>query len=258
MLPPIRGAQFLGILDGTTPPPAKTIKAEKGDKTEEVPNPAYATWLAQDQQVLAFLVNSLSSTILAQVATLTTSSEVWAALENMYSAQSRARVTNLRMQLASLKKGSMNVAAYFDKMKTLGDEIAAAGKPIDNDEMVSFILNGLDFEYNPIVSSILGRTDPISINDLYAQIMAFEMLLEMFDQGSGNKYQSSANSASRGRGRGSFIHGVVATTATVGALEAAGFKEEAMEISRETGIHKVEINPIVPLARFVEEQTTRP
>jgi len=108
------------------------------------------------------------------------------------------------MQLASLKKGSMNVAAYFDKMKTLGDEIAAAGKPIDNDEMVSFILNGLDFEYNPIVSSILGRTDPISINDLYAQIMAFEMLLEMFDQGSGNKYQSSANSASRGSGRGSF------------------------------------------------------
>jgi len=86
----------------------------------------------------------------------------------------------------------------------LGYEIAAAGKTINNYVMVSFILNGLDFEYNPIVSSILGRTDPISINDLYAQIMAFEMLLEMFDQGSGNKYQSSANSASRGRGRGSF------------------------------------------------------
>jgi hypothetical protein len=54
------------------------------------------------------------------------------------------------------------------------------------------------------------------------------------------------------------VHGVVATTATVGALEAVGFKEEAMEISQETGMHKVEINPTVPLARYVEEQTTQP
>ena len=50
----------------------------------------------------------------------------------------------------------MTTAAYFNKMKTLGDEIAAAGKPIDDDEMVSFIMNGLDSDYNPIVSSVLG------------------------------------------------------------------------------------------------------
>ena len=153
VLPPIRGAQLEDIFDGTDLAPAKTIE---DDKKQVVPNSAYSIWLAKDQQVLGYIVNSLSTTVLAQVATLKSASEVWRALEGMYSAQSRARVTNLRKQLANLKKGSMSVAAYFNKMKTLGDEIAAAGKPIDDDEMVSFIMNGLDSDYNPIVPSVLG------------------------------------------------------------------------------------------------------
>jgi hypothetical protein len=160
VLPPIRGAQLDSILDGTDQAPAKTME---DDKKQTVPNPAYKIWLAQDQQVLGYLVNSLSTTVLAQVATLKTASEVWKALEDMYSSQSRARVTNLRMQLASLKKGSMSVSAYFHKMRSIGDEIATAGKQIEEDEMVFFILNGLDYDYNPVVSSVLGRSDPISI-----------------------------------------------------------------------------------------------
>lgn len=104
--------------------------------------------------------------------TLKTASEVLRALEGMYSTQSRARVTNIRMQLESLKKGIMIVVAYFNKMKTIGDEIASTGKPIDNDEMVSFLMNDLDYDFNSIVSSVLGRSDPISINDLHAQVMS--------------------------------------------------------------------------------------
>jgi hypothetical protein len=48
-------------------------------------------------------LNSLASDLLAQVATLTSSAPVWEMLETMYSAQSRARITNLQMQLATCK-----------------------------------------------------------------------------------------------------------------------------------------------------------
>jgi len=104
VLPLIRGAQLDDILDGTEVAPPKTIE---DDKKQVVPNPAYSTWLAKDQQILGYLVNSLSTTVLAQVATLKTMSDVWRVLEGMYSAQSCARVTNLRMQLANLKMGSL-------------------------------------------------------------------------------------------------------------------------------------------------------
>jgi hypothetical protein len=102
--PLIRGAQLEGLLDGSSKMPPKVVQVVKDDKTqEEVPNPAYATWLAQDQQVLEHLLNSLTKDVLGQVAMASTAPEAWATLEDMFSAQSRARVTNLRMQLATLK-----------------------------------------------------------------------------------------------------------------------------------------------------------
>jgi hypothetical protein len=70
----------------------------KEDKTkEEVLNLAYSTWLVHDQQVLGHLLNSLTTDVLGQVAMASTTAEAWVTLEDMFSAQSRARVTNLRM-----------------------------------------------------------------------------------------------------------------------------------------------------------------
>lgn len=186
----------MGIIDGSSKSPSKTIEVVKDDKTKEVHvNPAYSAWLAQDQQVLAFLFNSVSKDVLGQVATLESAAEVWTALEAMFSAQSHARVTNLRMQLSTTKKGSMTTTEYFNKMKALGDELAAAGKKIEDDKMVSFILVGLDADYNPIVTLVMGKLDPIPLSELYAQVMSYEIRLEMLND-QGGQYQSSANFSS--------------------------------------------------------------
>jgi hypothetical protein len=65
-------AHLYGYLGGTTSVPSKTIQVEQADKmmkTED--NPAYAAWYAQDQQLLSFLLNSVSKEVLGQVATET-------------------------------------------------------------------------------------------------------------------------------------------------------------------------------------------
>ena len=164
-LPAVRGAQLMGILDGKIPQPPKTVE---DDKKQQVPNPEYDSWIVKDQQLLSYLLNSITKEVLASVATVTSSAEAWESLETMFSAQSRVRVTNLRMQLANIKKGGMSTEAYFNKMRKIKDELAAAGKPVHDDEVVSHILNGLDYDYNPFVSSMLGRVEPISLNDLYS------------------------------------------------------------------------------------------
>lgn len=93
----------------------------------------------------------------------------------MFAATSRARLTNIRMQLSNTKKGSMSTPVYFAKMKAYGDELASAGRPVQNEEMISFILSGLDLEYNPLVSSVLRRVESINLSDLYAQMMTYDM-----------------------------------------------------------------------------------
>jgi hypothetical protein len=84
--------------------------------------------VTKDQQLLGHLLNSVTKEVLGQVATLSTSAEVWAALQTSFVASSRARVTNLRLQLANLKKGDMKMADYFAKMKNVRDEIASRVK----------------------------------------------------------------------------------------------------------------------------------
>ena len=134
--------------------------------------------------------------ILTQVASLDTSAKVWAAITNMFSTQSRAWVTNLRIVLTNSQKGSMTTVAYFTKMKKLADDLASAGKPLEDEELVSYLLAGLDIDYNPLVSSIVTRSETISVSDLYSQMESYDNRLEIF-QGSGNggKFQSLAIAA---------------------------------------------------------------
>jgi hypothetical protein len=58
----------------------------------------------------------------------------------MFASQARARVMQIYFQLATMKKGSNSITKYFQTIKTLSDTLAAAGKPLNDFESVSFLL----------------------------------------------------------------------------------------------------------------------
>ena len=66
--------------------------------------------------------------------------------------------------MALTTASSMN--AYFTKMKALANEMASAGK-LEDEELVSHILTGLDLKFNPVVSAIATRVELISVSELY-------------------------------------------------------------------------------------------
>lgn len=75
VLPAIRGAQLMGFLDGTADAPAETIEVTvKDSKPETKTNPAYATRVTQDQQVLGYLLNSMTREVLGQMTSCTSTS----------------------------------------------------------------------------------------------------------------------------------------------------------------------------------------
>nr|XP_020173423.1 keratin, type II cytoskeletal 1-like [Aegilops tauschii subsp. strangulata] len=135
-----------------------------------------------------------------QVAHCTKAAVAWTAIREMFLSQTQANIVNTQIALSNTKKGTTTIADYIGRMKALGDEMASAGKPLDDDDMVSYILAGLDYDCISFVSSICAaRTEPIKVAELYSQLIGFEKRLVVFEGGN-HSSQSSANVVSRGRG----------------------------------------------------------
>jgi hypothetical protein len=112
VLSSIRGAEVFEFLNPTAKPPAQYLPKKKPDDAEEVPilNEEYSAWVAKDQQVLSYLLVSLSREILQQVSTATTAT-----------AQGAARVPRLlRLALAD-NRGDPNDAAAADCLPAPGE-----------------------------------------------------------------------------------------------------------------------------------------
>lgn len=72
----------------------------------------------------------------------------------MFSSHSSARITQLRYQLATFKKGSLSITYYFHKMKSFADTWAAINQPLNDYEVVSYLLVGLSAEYDSFVTYV--------------------------------------------------------------------------------------------------------
>ena len=117
-------------------------------------------------------MSSLSREVLAQVVTLQTPAEIWKAIHDTFAAQNQAQEINTRIALANLHKGNSSMVDYLAKIKSLADEIATTSTPLKDIEVNSYILKGLDLEFNSVVSALAARVEPVSTPELYSQLIS--------------------------------------------------------------------------------------
>jgi hypothetical protein len=59
-------------------------------------------------------------------------------------------------------------------MMHYADKLASSGAPLHDDELVTYILAGMEEDYNLVFTAIIARVDPVSPSDLCAQLLSFE------------------------------------------------------------------------------------
>jgi hypothetical protein len=199
VLPSLRGARVMGLLDGSDAAPPKFLEVEDEHKKKTtVPNPAFDVWIAKDQQVVGFLVNSLSEDVLAHVFGLEHAADVWKALNDLYGSQSKSRVSSLRGAMTNTNKLDLTAQQYISKMKGFASELAAAGKKVYDEELKDYILNGLDANFNSLVAAI-NVVPSTTLNDMCSQVLACEHrdnMLQSTGEAPGS-FTSSVNAAPR-------------------------------------------------------------
>jgi len=80
-----------------------------------------------------------------------------------------------------LTQGGKTCSAYIDTAKTLIDQLATAGKPIDDQDLINFLFIGLHSSYSPFVTSFnfASRDTKFTFEDFQTELLGFKNLLEI-------------------------------------------------------------------------------
>jgi hypothetical protein len=179
-IPALSTHDLLGIIDGSAVCPSKFIADAEGKPTSTI-NPDFLVWQKKDQFVLAWLNASLSEKVLSMVYGLSTAQQVWAHLAKRFTPTSRTRITSLRRQLQTINQGSKTCTDYLLTAKSLADQLAAIGKGVDDEDLISYVIGGLNPSYHTFVTTFsYGNRDiAVPFEDFQTELLNYEQLLEV-------------------------------------------------------------------------------
>ncbi|KAJ8623947.1 hypothetical protein MRB53_032477 [Persea americana] len=128
------GYGLFKFFDGTHLAPAQMITTNN----VATPNPAYATWMRQDQLLYGALVGTLASTVAPLITQVDTSHEAWKILEDTYANPSRGHTNLLKEKLKTMTKGTQSVSEFMQQVKGCADLLASLGKKQDPEDIIDF------------------------------------------------------------------------------------------------------------------------
>lgn len=123
---------------------------------------------------MGWLFSTLSPSILSQVATYTTSYDVWNTLQNLLNAKSWSQKLQLKHKLSNLKKDDLTTDQYLVVISRKVDEVRDAGIVVDDEEIAPFVLNGLDSSYDAFVTAVTATSGDISFSKFKGLLKAHE------------------------------------------------------------------------------------
>ncbi|KAG8493766.1 hypothetical protein CXB51_011188 [Gossypium anomalum] len=165
------GYKLTGFLDGTSPVPTRFVHLQDGTTVE---NPDALAHEQQDKLLTPWLLSTISSSILPCFTDATTANDVWITATRLFATVSGAKLSRIRHDLYSIRKGAMTVKEYVAKIQNTYALIDATGSRISESEKVEIILAGLPSEFDAVVTLASFSPEPLSFQRLFDVLLEFE------------------------------------------------------------------------------------
>lgn len=115
-------------------------------------------WKKRDGIVKLWLYGTLSPKLFqSSFITGSTSRQIWQRIENQFRNNKDARALRLDNELRTKEIGNMKVADYCSQMKKLADSLGHVDAPVQDRNLVMYILNGLNAKFDNIINVIKHR-----------------------------------------------------------------------------------------------------
>lgn len=179
VIPILKSHDLMGIVDGIEPYPPQFLPPIT-EKEEPSLNPAFSLWVKKDQFILSWINITLAESVLSTIYGLQTSHQVWKFLATKSTLPSCTRIAQLCLQLQTLQQGSKSCVEYVNFAKLLAHQLATVGKAIEDDELITYILGGLNPAFNPFVVSLslATRDSSLTVEDFTTELLSIEQLIE--------------------------------------------------------------------------------
>jgi hypothetical protein len=92
----------------------------------------------------------------------------------MFPAQHQSKIMNLRITLSNTKKINLTTPDFLPKMESIVDDLAATGRHIPDDEMISYILASLGAGSNSLVAVIGLICSKMTLYEIYSDLQAYD------------------------------------------------------------------------------------
>ncbi|CAH9072739.1 unnamed protein product [Cuscuta europaea] len=112
------------------------------------------------------------------VARSTSSQATWLTIERTFQAQTRARCLAMKNQLQTLSKGSLSMMDYLERKRQIADSLAENLHPISDEDLIGYILGGLDSSYASFTSAFMIHCDGATVDTLAGLLLQGEARLD--------------------------------------------------------------------------------
>jgi hypothetical protein len=106
-------------------------------------------------------------------------------LANKYTSHARSGVSTLKQKLQSLRHRGTSCTEFLNTAKICADNPTAAGKPVEEEDLISYIVRGLYPSFNPLIvsCSFALQNNMMSFDDFQSKLLSYEILIDNQNHG---------------------------------------------------------------------------
>ncbi|KAL4293161.1 hypothetical protein AHAS_Ahas18G0100400 [Arachis hypogaea] len=115
----------------------------------------------------------MSITYQNKVVQCETFAELWKTITHIFNTSSRTRIQSLKTQLRAYKKTS-TASAYLSNIQKFVDSLIVIDCPIQEDDHIQAILDGLTKEYQSYITSVISRMTNFNVQEAECKNSIFD------------------------------------------------------------------------------------